>query len=80
MTEMEWIGRKAALIKVGIDDTVSCCANCRHFVQHYVRYDNGAISPLCWGHCRRSHRVYEDGRMMRNGLDECERFEGREEE
>ena len=77
MTDMEWIGRKAATVRISVDGEETCCANCKYFVLHYIRYDNGQVSPLCMGHCVRNHRIYMDGRLMRNGLDDCKGFEKR---
>lgn len=52
---------------IGIDERDECCANCRHFIQHYaIVLDD--VSPINAGHC-----VYPKVKSRRPS-DRCDNF------
>ena len=60
------------MIKINITDKEATCANCKHYVQHYVQHcmsiDSAYMMPCNCGHC-----VYPRVKSRKPG-DVCEKF------
>lgn len=70
MATMKWLGERASSIH--IDGHECVCVNCKHFIQHYVLFDEQYMVPTSAGHCGVPR--------MRNkcAADTCKHFERRE--
>ena len=69
---LKWLGTHVETVKAGEGER--CCANCRHFYQHFVRVPEWPyFAAVAWGHC------VQPRMKDRNALGVCARFEQRNE-
>lgn len=66
MVSLKWLGAHTDTIRIGGRETV--CANCTHFMLHYVCIE-GQMIPILRGHCM-FPRIKD-----RNVGDSCPKFE-----
>lgn len=72
MVSLKWLSAHTDTIRIGGNETV--CANCAHFVRHYIADDRELrYIPISLGHCT------EPNIKNRNAGDSCPRFRLREE-
>lgn len=71
MATMKWLGERTASIHIYGHECI--CANCKHFIQHYVLFNTQYMIPTSAGHCGMPR--------LRNkcAVDTCKHFERREE-
>lgn len=51
------------------------CANCKHYIQHYGRTDNGVYFKIHAGHCTCDVPVKKGGKKRPVPDDSCQYFE-----
>lgn len=65
---MRWLSEHVEMIRIGRNE--EACANCAHFIQHYVKID-GEYRKISRGHCL-------CGRLKdRSAGEKCRRYEER---